>query len=84
MTVPGRRRAAGPGRETRAEASGWRAAAAVLSLSAGHEEPASTPTLPLCQVCHPDTALNLHNPLPENLHDTVSHSICLTGCGVLI
>lgn len=23
-------------------------------------------------------------PLPENLHDTVSRSICLTGCGVLI
>ncbi len=84
MTVPGSRRAAGPGRETRAEASGWRAAAAVPSLCAGHEEPAFTPTLPLFQVCHLDTALKLHNRLPENLHDTVSHSICLTGCGVLI
>lgn len=57
MTVSGSRRAAGPGRETREEASGWRAAAAIPSRCAGHEEPAFTPTLPLCQVCHPHTAL---------------------------
>lgn len=65
MKVSGSKRAAGPGRDTRAEAGGWRAAGAAPSLCAGHEEPASTPTLPLCQVCHPDIALQPASRKPE-------------------